>query len=226
MLAEAFDRLRPAPRLTFDGADGLRALEVRLLGEEQRRYAEALRRAAAGRTVLLDTGFIGPLTYTTALARMDPRLRGVAEDLCDRARRALARGAWGMADRTVYLDLPERLARDRARRSPAAHPAALRDRHAEVGRWERRFWIEVYGPASDGRLIVLDARRRVPVLLGELDRRFGRAAPPSAAEPPGRRDRPAAPRPSLPAGRSTRRRRSRPGRSPRRPLHRSARPMR
>ncbi|MHB8351561.1 MAG: AAA family ATPase [Thermoplasmata archaeon] len=180
VLAEAFDRLRPRPNLLFDGADALLRLEERLLAEEERRYAEARRRAAAGRTVLLDTGFLGPLTYTAGLSRTDPGAGAVVLELLAHAGRALARGSWGMADLTVFLDVPERQARERARCSPADHPARLRGRHARVGRWERRFWIEVYGRAAPDRLLVLDGRRGLATLVSELERRVPRAAGPSA----------------------------------------------
>ena len=66
-LAEAFDRLDPAPSLDFDSPRELLRLEATLLAEEVRRYHEARRLTERGATVLADTGFLGPLTYTLGL---------------------------------------------------------------------------------------------------------------------------------------------------------------
>ncbi len=150
---------------------------MRLLAEEGRRFAEALRRSRGGRPVLLDTGFAGPLTYAAALARNDPSLAAVPPLLRAAALDARRRGRWGMADRVVYLDVPERIARDRARRSPRTHPAALRRRHAEVARWEREFWIDLFDGAPPERFLLLDGRRRTAALLADLDRWLAASRP-------------------------------------------------
>ena len=80
-LAEAFDRIDPAPDLRFSSDRELEELERTLLEEDARRYRNALSLRATGLTVVTDTGFLGPLTYTAglvALGRASPT--GAAAD--------------------------------------------------------------------------------------------------------------------------------------------------
>ncbi len=147
LLPEAYDRLSPRPSLRFAGPAGLLALERRLLAEERRRYAEALRSTAAGTTVLADTGFLGPLTYTAGLVARGAAPGRLLTDLLEEEQRARSPRAAGLPDVVVYLDVPSRLARRRGASDPAGHPADLAGRHAAIGAWERRFYRRVLGPA-------------------------------------------------------------------------------
>ncbi|MGI0052887.1 MAG: hypothetical protein ACREC5_06695 [Thermoplasmata archaeon] len=193
--------MRPRPSLCFEGPGELLRLEATLLREEFRRYALALRLARSGREVLLDTGFLGPLTYSSGLARLDHRLARVPGEIGRRMLRALGKGALGLADLTVYLDVPPPRARLRARRAARTHPAGLRARHADVGRSEREFWLERYRAMAPGGTLVLDGRQPIRALLAELDRRVpSKGASARRVVPP--RARPRVRAPTRPARRS------------------------
>ena len=139
-LPEAFDRLDPAPSLEFGSARELTQLEATLLAEEARRYREARRLCATGITVLADTGFLGPLTYTIGLVQLGYAPATVTASLLARARSLVESGRLGLPDLTVYLrtTAPERMGRARA--DGSRHPPRLFARHEAVGRFERRFF--------------------------------------------------------------------------------------
>ncbi len=175
LLAEAWRRLRPLPPLGYRTARELLALERSLLREERRRWSEALDRAKAAPVVLLDTGFLGPLTYTWGLSRFDPRAARVLPTLLGEARRSFRRGAWGMPDLTLYLDTPLPVARRRAARAPMSHPVAWRARHAAVGYVERAFWLGTFSGLAPGALRVLDGRDPLARLAGRVRSEAARA---------------------------------------------------
>lgn len=158
LLPEAWVRVHPRPSLAYrDPADLLR-LEHRLLTEELRRYREARRRAATGTPVLLDTGFLGPVSYLRGLRAVQPEMGELRPPLLRRLRAARAGGRFGLADRYVYLDTPPPLALRRAARAAASHPRAWRARHVAVGLIERAFWLGSAPGMLPGRLVVLDGR--------------------------------------------------------------------
>jgi hypothetical protein len=133
-LDEAYDRLRPVPSLTWSDERGLLRLELRLLAEEVRRYAEARRLSRAGRPVVADTSFLDPVLYTAGL-----RVRGLASErtfssLIAEATRCARAGRLGLADLTVRLEVPRAVRHRRARGDPDRHPVRLRQRHEEVAR--------------------------------------------------------------------------------------------
>jgi len=121
-IPEAYERLRPRPSLDVPDRVELGTVERRLLREERRRYREAIRRRAEGRTVILDTGPFGPLTYAVGLARLDPA-RDVVGALEGAYRRAARDRTLGVADLTLRLSAPDRTVRARVRRDRARCPA-------------------------------------------------------------------------------------------------------
>ena len=149
-LAEAFERLDPAPSLRFRTEAELLSLEAALLAEEGRRYREAVAQRRAGRTVIADTGFFGPLTYTAGLVALRKARRSSLERLQATVEGRGASRRLGLPDAIVYVDVPARLRRSRARRDPRGHPREFAGRHESVGRVERRLYRALAeGPLSD-----------------------------------------------------------------------------
>jgi hypothetical protein len=146
VLLEAYRQMRRPPSLEFHSAAELVDLERRLIREDSKRYLEARTRAAAGGTVLADTGFLGPLTYTWALVGIGAAPPSALTAVVQFARELSERGEWGLADAYVYLDTPTSIRSDRVRRDPAGHPADLARRHERVGGLERRFYLERFAP--------------------------------------------------------------------------------
>jgi AAA domain-containing protein len=173
-LAEAYDRIHPTPDLRFSSQRELLELEGTLLEEEARRFRAARALQARGRTVIADTGFLGPLTYTWGLARLGLASSAVLEPLVTRARRWAERGRWGLPDGTAYLVLPAAVRRGRASRDPVRHPPDLQERHEAVGREERRFYRALLPGVLPGR--VREVRSGAP--LDEVVRNLQRAVQP------------------------------------------------
>lgn len=148
-LREAYDRLTPPPSLVVPTAARLLATERRLLREEGRRYREALRWRARGRTVVADTGFLGPLSYTAGLVALGEAPRAVLLTL---VRAARSRGGPGLPDAVVYLEAGRALRKRRARSDRRRHPASLEARHDRVGRFERRVYRELLPRILPGRV--------------------------------------------------------------------------
>jgi hypothetical protein len=145
-LPEAYRRLSPAPRLDFSSPAELSALEERLLREDARRYSEARARARAGETVIADTGFLGPLTYTWALVALGLTATSTIPPLLELARAMGARGEWGLADAYVYLDTGFAVRGPRALADPVGHPPDLVSRHQDVGELELGFYRDRFAP--------------------------------------------------------------------------------
>jgi thymidylate kinase len=158
VLPEAYDRIRPALALTWTSAAGLRRLERRLLRDDGRRYREGRERSTGGATVLADTGFLGPLTYTAGLVRLGLAPRPVLVDLLQRARASEAEGQWGLPDAIVYLRTPLAERRRRAEGDPQRHPAHLRRRHEAVATEESRFYRTVVAPEYRDRFVFVSGR--------------------------------------------------------------------
>lgn len=167
-LGEAFDRLDPVPSLEYGSSQQLRLLEGKLLAEEARRYREARRQCARGHTVLADTGFLGPITYTRGLVALDLAPTSVARSLERKARSLLQRGVLGIPDLTVYLDLSTNERRRRARADPDRHPLALFRRHTTVGRLERAYYVTTFAAALPDRFRTLSGRREPRTLVASL----------------------------------------------------------
>jgi hypothetical protein len=151
-IAEAYDRIRPRPSLTWEtDAEWLR-LERRLLREESRRYQEGRELADDGATVLTDTGFLGPLTYTLGLVRLGLASRSVLTELVRRGRELHEERAWGLPDAILYLRTTTAERRRRAALDPVGHPAALQARHQTIAADELRVYRTLVAPEFGGRL--------------------------------------------------------------------------
>jgi hypothetical protein len=168
LLPEAYDRLDPAPSLTFSSPSTLLALEGRLVTEERRRYREARALRWHGRSVVADTGFLGPLTYTAGLVALGLAPRRVLERLVASARRSEGAGPLGVPDATVYLDVPGPVLRARLAHDPVGHPAALVRRHRAVGRFERRLYVERFPAIAPGRIAVVPGLGRPEVVAARV----------------------------------------------------------
>ena len=176
-VAEAFDRLAGRVPLTFTDRSELLAIERALLAEDLRRYQEAHRYRRGRAAIVVDTDFVGVLTYVLGLVRqVDPKWN-VLPALTGHLRTAVMDGSWGVADRYLYLATPLRTALDRAAAAPGSHPAALRRRHARVGRWEREFFLRRLPLLLPGRVEVLAGEAPVHELLREVSARLKRKVP-------------------------------------------------
>jgi hypothetical protein len=161
-LWEAFDRLDPTPSLEYASPHELLLLERSLIAEEVRRYREARGLCAQGRTVLADTGFLGPLTYTRGLVAL-ARAPGSVGRAIERSTRSLVRrGALGIPDLTVYLETTARERARHARADSARHPVGLIPRHEAVGAVEERYFDELFPTALPDRFRILRARSGPP----------------------------------------------------------------
>jgi thymidylate kinase len=145
-LAEAYRRLRPTPSLALGTPRELAGLEARLLHEELRRYVEARRLADRGRVVVVDTGFLGPISYSRALVALGLAPPSLVGRLVHRAGQALAHGRWGFPDLTIYLSVGDRELRRRVATDPVGHPPAWAARHSAAGRIERTLYRQVLAP--------------------------------------------------------------------------------
>jgi hypothetical protein len=182
-LAEAYDRLRPPVDLRFSTPARLRAIEIALLGEEARRWQAARALRAEGWTVLADTDFLGPLTYTAGLVRLGRAPPPLLRELLRRAGRLARAGRWGLPDGLVYLSTSARTRRARVRSDPDRHPPDLAARHEAVGVHEERFYRGAGDRALPGRLGWLDGERPVERLTVALAR-FARSITPRRGPDP------------------------------------------
>jgi hypothetical protein len=155
VLPEAFERLVPAPSLDFAGPADLLALERRLLFEERRRYRDARRAVGRGRTVLADTGFFGPITYTAGLVALGRAPGRVLDRLLASGRRIEGAGPLGTPDVIVVLEVPAPDLRRRLARDPVGHPAHLVPRHRAVERFERSLYRDRFRSLLSGRIAIV-----------------------------------------------------------------------
>lgn len=156
-LPEACARLRPPPSLEFGSPSELIALEEELLAEECRRYREARRRCRRGESVVADTGFLGPLTYTAGLVALGRSPRSVLRTIRRAVEVRFVRGELGWPDGTIYLDLEPSGLRRRTANDPLGHPESLAERHRAVARFERRFFLRSLARRWPERVVLLRA---------------------------------------------------------------------
>jgi hypothetical protein len=182
-LPEAFDRLDPAPSLDFGSSAELLRLEATLLAEEVHRYAEARRLCGHGVTVLADTGFLGPLTYTLGLVEHRLAPRSIADDLARSARALVNAGQLGIPDLTVYLRTTAAERAHRARAGARSHPSELFRRHEAVGKVERRLFERDFMAAVPDRVRILRADASPSVLVRRLGGMVERAGSNRASRP-------------------------------------------
>jgi len=181
-LPEAFDRLDPTPSLEFGSSRELLRLEGVLLAEEVRRYREARRLCARGATVLADTGFLGPLTYTLGLVELGRAPSSVGRTLERSVRSLVRRSALGIPDLTVWLHTSGNERRRRARVDARRHPVALFARHEAVRLVARRALEAAFRAVLPERFLLLRARGRP----GDLARRLGELVDATHAPPASR----------------------------------------
>jgi len=180
-LAEAFDRLDPAPSLDFASPTELLRIEATLLAEEARRYRWARRRVASGRTVLADTGFLGPVSYTAGLIALGRVPAAIGRSVRESARSAIDRGSLGIPDLTVYL---KTTAVERSRRAAADrvhHPSSLGPRHEAVSRVEARCFEGPLPATLPDRFRTLRAGSEARTLVPRLGALVDRADPSPAS---------------------------------------------
>jgi len=168
-LSEAVDRLDPSPSIEFASSRELWQLEETLLAEESRRYREARRLCEQGETVLADTGFLGPVTYTLGLVTNGRSPVAVGRTLIRSARSLVRKDALGVPDLTVYLHTTARERASRARRDAGGHPGGLRARHEAVGRFERTLFEEALPRVLPDRFCRLRARAAPVSLARQLE---------------------------------------------------------
>jgi thymidylate kinase len=182
VVAEAYDRFPRRPSLEFAHRDELLALESRLLAEDARRYVESRRPRRSPSTVVTDTDFLGTLTYGYGLATEIDARWDVLAPLVQTARSELEKGRWGLADRYIYLDVPPHQALARAARTPRTHPEEFRDRHDQVGRAEREFYLRRLPLLLKHRVEVVRGVGPVVEIADEIRERLHRPAAPATSE--------------------------------------------
>jgi AAA domain len=176
-LDEAYDRLVPRPSLEYGSERELRALELRLVDEEARRYRDALREARRGRTVVADTGFLDPVAYTAGLFVLGGATAATFRAVLRRAGALAARGELGLADLTVYLSVGARTRLARASRDPVRHPPALRPRHERVGRVDATLVRACLAAAAPGRVLGVSSAATAASVADTVARLAGRTTP-------------------------------------------------
>jgi thymidylate kinase len=185
LVPEAYDRLGRAFPLTYHGRDELADLERQLLREDGHRWTEAVEIRARGTPVLLDTGTFAPLAYSWGLREGVDGDLDVVLELVRTLRRRVAGGKWGIPDLTVYLDVPEPVARARARLDPMGHPPETADRHAAVGRWERLLYGREFPRALPGRFLSVTGEgspQQVALVIQDRLERLGPLPPATERE--------------------------------------------
>ncbi|HUZ80086.1 MAG TPA: hypothetical protein VMV28_05665 [Thermoplasmata archaeon] len=185
---EAYVRLGRRVPLEFRSSPELVRVERRLLREDVRRWRQARVLARQGRTVYLDTGVLGTLTYTWGLVEIGRAEPAAMNALWESVDRAVRSGRLGLPDRIAFIDTPPSVRRRRARQSPEGHPARLDELHARVGTLERALWSDRWGPLLGNRLVRIDGRESVARIARRLVR-IGSLPRTGAARASGRADR-------------------------------------
>jgi thymidylate kinase len=178
-LPEAYDRVRPRLSLSWTSDAQLLRLERRLLHEEAARFREGRRLARDGTTVIADTGFLGPITYSAGLVRRGLAPSTVLAELVTTARTWAREGRWGLPDAVLYLRTPERVRQRRAARDPWGHPASLQGRHQAVAAEELRLYRTVVAPAMGPRFRFVSGNGLPGEVVGRLARTVERTRTPA-----------------------------------------------
>ncbi len=176
-LDEAFYRLRPRPPLRFRSDRELAAIELRLLGEEARRFGEARRLSDDGVSVVADTGFLDPVDYTAGLVLLGRAQLATARAVLARARALATSGRLGIADLTVHLSVSPRARSERVRSDPRGHPRAFRERHELVGTLLARTVRPAVARQLPGRVVVVRAGASPAAVARRIVRRALRTRP-------------------------------------------------
>ena len=185
IVPEAYDRLGRGFPLTFHGRDELADLERQLVKEDGRRWTDAVEMRGRGVTVLLDTGTFAPLAYSWGLREGVDGALDVVVELARTVRRMAVGGRWGLPDLTIYIDVPDSVARARAGQDPKGHPPETADRHAAVGRWERLLYGREFPRALPGRFLSVAGEGtpgEVALVIQERLERLGPLPPATAHE--------------------------------------------
>jgi len=183
VVPEAYDRLGRSVPLTFRGRDELANLERDLLREEGRRWTDAVRLRGQGTPAILDTATFGPLAYSWGLREGVDGGLDVVLELVRTVRRMANGGRWGLPDLTVYLDVPDAVARSRAKLDPVAHPPEAADRHAAVGRWERLLYTREFPRHLPGRFVSVSGDGPPGEVARSIQERLERFGPLPIATP-------------------------------------------
>lgn len=183
-LPEAFDRLDPRPPLSYRTDRELRRIERTLLAEEIRRFRDAERLRRRGRTVVADTGFLGPITYTAGLETLGIAPTTLRPELVRQLRASARPAGWGLPDLIVFLEVDERTRRRRAKRDAERHPPGLDRRHARVSAFERRFYRTVLRKVPGVRIRFVRTRSSPGVLARRLDAEIRALPDPPPVAPP------------------------------------------
>lgn len=146
----------------------LARLEHRLIRREVARWKRAVRLAATGQDVILDTGPWGPRTYTEGLVRAGLAPEWVLARVRAESSRLERGGRIGRPDRTFYLDVSARERARRARSDPRGHPARLYERHERVARTERALARGTFGQRRGIRLVRVRASESSAALARRL----------------------------------------------------------
>lgn len=176
-IAEAFERIEPAPSLRFSSARELERLERGLLEDDGRRWRTARSLTARGLTVVTDTGFLGPLTYTAGLVALGLAPRSTLDAIVARGRAMARRARWGMPDAIVYLAASRSVRRARGRRDWRWRPAELERRHEAVGAWEERFYRGPLAGVLRQRLFVVPGVGPLDAIARSVGRRVDPVRP-------------------------------------------------
>ena len=113
-ITEAYDRLGADRTLAFRSDLELRQIELELAQEDLQRMRDATTTSNEGPGVILDTDFLGPLSYTRGLVQLGMARPETFDWLLRRYEQELARQRWRPADYYLYLDAPPALLRRRA----------------------------------------------------------------------------------------------------------------
>ncbi len=185
-LPEAYERLQPVPNLVYRSEPELLRLEHTLLEEDARRWRSARTIARHGSTVVADTGFLGPVTYTAGLVELGRAAARTLRAVVDRVEQLEREGSWGLPDLVVYLLCPPALRHVRARADPVGHPPALQLRHEKVGAFEERFYRRTLGPLLGERFVVVRSDRSLERVVEEVRRAVASAREVPDPDPLGR----------------------------------------
>jgi hypothetical protein len=193
-LPEAYDRLRPPPALAVPTAEALLRVERRLFQEELTRYRHAGVLRRRGWTVVADTGFLGPLTYSLGLGELDPE-RDVVGPVRRWYESAARAGRVGFPDLTIRLTASGSTIRRRLAGDPTHHPPEWQRRHARVGDLERTLWEGPLRGRLGARLLEISGAGPPEAVAARIHRhlRRGTAPPPWSSREAARQLRAALP---------------------------------